>query len=86
MLSAFANIYMFSFFVCPDQDVYRNISSTIVGVIQGLNATVFAYGSTGRYMFDIAFLFFCVLSYVTSSLHSRCCHDFVLGPLEDFKQ
>lgn len=32
------------------QDVYKNISSTIAGVVQGLNATVFAYGSTGRYM------------------------------------
>ncbi|KAL5725098.1 Kinesin-like protein KIN-8B [Ranunculus cassubicifolius] len=29
-------------------DVYKkSISSTIAGVIQGLNATVFAYGSTG---------------------------------------
>ncbi|URE07703.1 kinesin motor domain containing protein [Musa troglodytarum] len=34
--------------MCLDlDDVYRNISSTIAGVIQGLNATVFAYGSTG---------------------------------------
>ncbi|KAJ3706127.1 hypothetical protein LUZ61_009832 [Rhynchospora tenuis] len=32
---------------CSNADVYRNISSTIAGVIQGLNATVFAYGSTG---------------------------------------
>ncbi|KAJ4759957.1 Kinesin-like protein [Rhynchospora pubera] len=32
---------------CSNVDVYRNISSTIAGVIQGLNATVFAYGSTG---------------------------------------
>ncbi|WOL19585.1 kinesin-like protein KIN-8B [Canna indica] len=32
---------------CTNSDVYRNISSTIAGVIQGLNATVFAYGSTG---------------------------------------
>ncbi|CAL9093544.1 unnamed protein product [Musa textilis] len=32
---------------CTNADVYRNISSTIAGVIQGLNATVFAYGSTG---------------------------------------
>ncbi|XP_010943179.1 kinesin-like protein KIN-8B [Elaeis guineensis] len=32
---------------CTNADVYRNISSTIFGVIQGLNATVFAYGSTG---------------------------------------
>lgn len=32
------------------QDVYkRSISSVIAGVVQGLNATVFAYGSTGRY-------------------------------------
>jgi hypothetical protein len=31
--------------------VYKNISSTIAGVVQGLNATVFAYGSTGRYAF-----------------------------------
>ncbi|KAJ3670072.1 hypothetical protein LUZ60_010396 [Juncus effusus] len=30
-----------------NSDVYKNISSTIAGVIQGLNATVFAYGSTG---------------------------------------
>ncbi|CAK9150596.1 unnamed protein product [Ilex paraguariensis] len=31
-----------------NKDVYeRSISSTIAGVIQGLNATVFAYGSTG---------------------------------------
>ncbi|RZR93195.1 hypothetical protein BHM03_00021639, partial [Ensete ventricosum] len=34
-------------FLTRGQDVYRNISSTIAGVIQGLNATVFAYGSTG---------------------------------------
>ncbi|KAJ8513950.1 hypothetical protein OPV22_004384 [Ensete ventricosum] len=32
---------------CTNADVYRNISSTISGVLQGLNATVFAYGSTG---------------------------------------
>ncbi|OAY73803.1 Kinesin-like protein KIF19, partial [Ananas comosus] len=32
---------------CTNADVYKNISSTIAGVIQGLNATVFAYGSTG---------------------------------------
>ncbi|KAL5210172.1 hypothetical protein ABZP36_005795 [Zizania latifolia] len=32
---------------CSNADVYRNISSTIAGVVQGLNATVFAYGSTG---------------------------------------
>ncbi|KAK9284337.1 hypothetical protein L1049_023508 [Liquidambar formosana] len=33
---------------CTNLDVYkRSISSTISGVIQGLNATVFAYGSTG---------------------------------------
>ncbi|XP_058069556.1 kinesin-like protein KIN-8B isoform X2 [Magnolia sinica] len=33
---------------CTNMDVYRkSISSTIAGVIQGLNATVFAYGSTG---------------------------------------
>lgn len=32
------------------QDVYkRSIRPTVVGVIQGLNATIFAYGSTGRY-------------------------------------
>ncbi|RWW07467.1 hypothetical protein BHE74_00024947, partial [Ensete ventricosum] len=40
--------YIFQFrFLTRGQDVYRNISSTIAGVIQGLNATVFAYGSTG---------------------------------------
>nr|CAB3493054.1 unnamed protein product [Digitaria exilis] len=33
---------------CSNSDVYKNISSTIAGVVQGLNATVFAYGSTGR--------------------------------------
>jgi hypothetical protein len=33
------------------QDVYKNITSTIAGVVHGLNATVFAYGSTGRYAF-----------------------------------
>ncbi|KAG0450971.1 hypothetical protein HPP92_026665 [Vanilla planifolia] len=32
---------------CPNADVYKSVSSTIAGVIQGLNATVFAYGSTG---------------------------------------
>lgn len=32
---------------CTNGDVYRNISTTITGVVQGLNATVFAYGSTG---------------------------------------
>ncbi|XP_043709084.1 kinesin-like protein KIN-8B [Telopea speciosissima] len=33
---------------CTNMDVYKtSISSTISGVIQGLNATVFAYGSTG---------------------------------------
>ncbi|WOK99572.1 kinesin-like protein KIN-8B [Canna indica] len=32
---------------CSNVDLYRNISSTIAGVIQGLNATIFAYGSTG---------------------------------------
>ncbi|CAD6214816.1 unnamed protein product [Miscanthus lutarioriparius] len=32
---------------CSNSDVYKNISSTIAGVVQGLNATVFAYGSTG---------------------------------------
>ncbi|KAJ4966279.1 hypothetical protein NE237_018128 [Protea cynaroides] len=33
---------------CRNMDVYKtSISSTIAGVIQGLNATVFAYGSTG---------------------------------------
>ncbi|KAL3637733.1 Kinesin-like protein KIN-8B [Castilleja foliolosa] len=32
----------------PNSDVYkRSVCSTIVGVVQGLNATVFAYGSTG---------------------------------------
>lgn len=36
---------------CKPQGVYeRSIQSTIAGVIQGLNATVFAYGSTGRYI------------------------------------
>ncbi|KAL5218323.1 hypothetical protein ABZP36_019007 [Zizania latifolia] len=32
---------------CSNAVVYKNISSTIAGVVQGLNATVFAYGSTG---------------------------------------
>ncbi|XP_056171724.1 kinesin-like protein KIN-8B isoform X2 [Syzygium oleosum] len=33
---------------CSNRDVYRRcIASTIAGVVQGLNATVFAYGSTG---------------------------------------
>nr|ADB85354.1 putative chromosome-associated kinesin [Phyllostachys edulis] len=32
---------------CSNADVYKNISFTIAGVVQGLNATVFAYGSTG---------------------------------------
>ncbi|XP_010271540.1 PREDICTED: kinesin-like protein KIN-8B isoform X2 [Nelumbo nucifera] len=33
---------------CTNSDVYKtSISSTIAGVVQGLNATVFAYGSTG---------------------------------------
>lgn len=32
------------------QDVYaKSIFSVISGVVQGLNATIFAYGSTGRY-------------------------------------
>ncbi|XP_010518835.1 PREDICTED: kinesin-like protein KIN-8B [Tarenaya hassleriana] len=30
-----------------NKDVYRSISSVISGVVHGLNATVFAYGSTG---------------------------------------
>ncbi|CAK9150597.1 unnamed protein product [Ilex paraguariensis] len=45
--------YCFDFAFGPaskNSDVYeRSISSTIAGVIQGLNATVFAYGSTGRF-------------------------------------
>ncbi|XP_020598093.1 kinesin-like protein KIN-8B [Phalaenopsis equestris] len=32
---------------CTNSDVYKSVRSTITGVIQGLNATVFAYGSTG---------------------------------------
>ncbi|KAL0461907.1 UNVERIFIED_CONTAM: Kinesin-like protein KIN-8B [Sesamum latifolium] len=33
---------------CSNWDVYeRSIRSTILGVVQGLNATIFAYGSTG---------------------------------------
>ncbi|CAA6657620.1 unnamed protein product [Spirodela intermedia] len=32
---------------CTNTDVYKCISSTIDGVVQGLNATVFAYGATG---------------------------------------
>lgn len=33
---------------CSNSDVYRRcVFSTIAGVIQGLNATIFAYGSTG---------------------------------------
>ncbi|KAI0503460.1 hypothetical protein KFK09_014394 [Dendrobium nobile] len=32
---------------CTNSDVYKGVRSTIAGVIQGLNATVFAYGSTG---------------------------------------
>ncbi|XP_051178034.1 kinesin-like protein KIN-8B [Lolium perenne] len=32
---------------CSNTDVYKNISSTVLGVVQGLNVTVFAYGSTG---------------------------------------
>ncbi|CAN6450023.1 unnamed protein product [Victoria cruziana] len=32
---------------CTNTDVYRNISSIIAGIVQGLNATIFAYGSTG---------------------------------------
>ncbi|KAK8967836.1 Kinesin-like protein FLA10 [Platanthera guangdongensis] len=32
---------------CTNADVYKSVCSTIAGVIQGLNATVFAYGSTG---------------------------------------
>lgn len=32
---------------CTNSDVYKSVRSTIAGVIQGLNATVFAYGSTG---------------------------------------
>ncbi|KAG9439877.1 hypothetical protein H6P81_020042 [Aristolochia fimbriata] len=33
---------------CKNEDVYRrSIASTIAGIVQGLNATVFAYGSTG---------------------------------------
>ncbi|XP_071710589.1 kinesin-like protein KIN-8B [Rutidosis leptorrhynchoides] len=43
--------YAFDYAFGPDSknlDVYeRGISSTISGVVQGLNATVFAYGSTG---------------------------------------
>ncbi|VAI22438.1 unnamed protein product [Triticum turgidum subsp. durum] len=32
---------------CSNTDVYKNISPTVLGVVQGLNVTVFAYGSTG---------------------------------------
>ncbi|XP_068656248.1 kinesin-like protein KIN-8B [Aristolochia californica] len=33
---------------CTNEDVYRrSIASTTAGIVQGLNATVFAYGSTG---------------------------------------
>ncbi|XP_051117910.1 kinesin-like protein KIN-8B [Andrographis paniculata] len=43
--------YTFDYAFAPDSsnlDVYeRSICSTITGVVQGLNATVFAYGSTG---------------------------------------
>ncbi|XP_057481190.1 kinesin-like protein KIN-8B isoform X2 [Actinidia eriantha] len=43
--------YSFDYALGPDStnsDVYkRSISSIIAGVVQGLNATVFAYGSTG---------------------------------------
>ncbi|XP_076944705.1 kinesin-like protein KIN-8B [Bidens hawaiensis] len=43
--------YTFDYAFAPDSknaDVYeRSISSTISGVVHGLNATVFAYGSTG---------------------------------------
>ncbi|KAI3726397.1 hypothetical protein L1987_66194 [Smallanthus sonchifolius] len=43
--------YTFDYAFAPDSknaDVYeRSISSTIAGVVHGLNATVFAYGSTG---------------------------------------
>ncbi|KAK6923894.1 Kinesin motor domain [Dillenia turbinata] len=43
--------YSFDYAFGPDStnlDIYkRRISSTISGVVQGLNATVFAYGSTG---------------------------------------
>ena len=40
------------------QDVYTKCISTVIsGVVHGLNATVFAYGSTGRYYIYI-FLFF----------------------------
>ncbi|XP_076903869.1 kinesin-like protein KIN-8B [Bidens hawaiensis] len=43
--------YAFDYAFAPDSknaDVYeRSISSTISGVVHGLNATVFAYGSTG---------------------------------------
>nr|GMC99184.1 kinesin-like protein KIN-8B isoform X1 [Ipomoea batatas] len=45
--------YSFDYAYGPNSnnlDVYKkSIQSTIVGVIQGLNATVFAYGSTGRH-------------------------------------
>lgn len=34
------------------QDVYNVTASAIVeGVVRGLNATIFAYGATGRYAF-----------------------------------
>lgn len=42
--------YCFDHVFGPDStnaDVYKSVCSTITGVIQGLNATVFAYGSTG---------------------------------------
>jgi hypothetical protein len=33
------------------QDVYNVTASSIVeGVVRGLNATIFAYGATGRYV------------------------------------
>lgn len=39
------------------QDVYTKCISTVIsGVVHGLNATVFAYGSTGRY-YIIFFIF-----------------------------
>ncbi|VAI22439.1 unnamed protein product [Triticum turgidum subsp. durum] len=43
---------------CSNTDVYKNISPTVLGVVQGLNVTVFAYGSTGRCGHRINALYF----------------------------
>jgi hypothetical protein len=64
------DFYLINTFIV--QDVYKNISSTVLGVVQGLNVTVFAYGSTGRYAFTaIRRLFIFIHHQICTPSHSQ---------------